>query len=309
MAYVLFAMICVIWSTSFILIKFATQVFGPVSVGAMRCVGGAAALGVVWAIRQRYRRRRGIEPDTQAGRLHVHHLPWLAAPVFIGSAYPFVMQPHLIGKHNHSALFGMMVALVPLLTILASVPLLRLWPRPRQAIGVAIGLACFVTLAGVGQRIGVGLGDLALAATVPAAYALSNTLVKRGLAGVDVLTMTTLMLICAGCVLVPIGLVREPMRVGDAAAVWKAIGSVAVLSVIGTGLASVGFFWLIQRRGPLFAGMVTYLVPVGALLWGGADRETITPGQVLALGGILAGVALVQWPGRRAPRPNPAASD
>jgi drug/metabolite transporter (DMT)-like permease len=51
---------------------------------------------------------------------------------------------------------------------------------------------------------------------------------------------------------------------------------------------------MILERGPLFAGMTTYVVPVLSLLWGTLDHERITPQQMLAIGGVLAMVALVQ---------------
>ncbi|NBC11279.1 MAG: EamA family transporter [Planctomycetes bacterium] len=140
--------------------------------------------------------------------------------------------------------------------------------------------------------------DVLLAASVPACYALSNTYIKRSLSHLEPIRLTTLTLALAGAVLLPLGLLTEPVRWSDASAGWRAIAALGVLGVVGTGLAMLMFYGLVQRRGPLFAGMVAYLVPVGALLWGGADKEPITPGQVIALAGILAGVALVQWPAR-----------
>ena len=72
------------------------------------------------------------------------------------------------------------------------------------------------------------------------------------------------------------------------------VASVVVLGVLGTGLAVFLFYKLILSQGPLFAGMVAYLIPVGALLWGWADGERITLLQVSALAGVLAMVAVVQ---------------
>ena len=40
--------------------------------------------------------------------------------------------------------------------------------------------------------------------------------------------------------------------------------------------------------------MTTYLVPLGALLWGWLDRETVTPLQLACLIGVLAMVGLTQ---------------
>jgi drug/metabolite transporter (DMT)-like permease len=59
------------------------------------------------------------------------------------------------------------------------------------------------------------------------------------------------------------------------------------------------FYRLIQARGPLFAGMVTYLIPIGAVAWGWADGEPVSTRQLVALAVILAAVALVQWPERQ----------
>ena len=60
------------------------------------------------------------------------------------------------------------------------------------------------------------------------------------------------------------------------------------------------FIWMILKKGPLFAGMTTYVVPVLALLWGTLDHETISTQQMLAIGGVLAMVALVQTGSRAA---------
>ena len=48
--------------------------------------------------------------------------------------------------------------------------------------------------------------------------------------------------------------------------------------------------------------MVTYVVPLLALMWGQYDEEQLTPLQILAVAGILAMVALVQWRAAAAPR-------
>jgi drug/metabolite transporter (DMT)-like permease len=74
-----------------------------------------------------------------------------------------------------------------------------------------------------------------------------------------------------------------------------AIASVAVLGVFGTGVAIWLFNKLIYEQGPLFAGMVTNLVPIGAVLWGWADDEVVTAIQIWALVGIVLMVSLVQF--------------
>jgi drug/metabolite transporter (DMT)-like permease len=75
----------------------------------------------------------------------------------------------------------------------------------------------------------------------------------------------------------------------------QAIACLAVLGIVGTGIAIWLFTRLIIERGPLFAGMVTYVLPVLALAWGAADGEPITAFQIGAMAGVLAMVALVQF--------------
>ncbi len=47
-------------------------------------------------------------------------------------------------------------------------------------------------------------------------------------------------------------------------------------------------------KGLLFAGMVTYLIPVEVLLWSWFDSERITPTQLCAIAIILLMVGFVQ---------------
>jgi len=64
--------------------------------------------------------------------------------------------------------------------------------------------------------------------------------------------------------------------------------------------------WLIVTKGPLFAGMVTYVVPTLALVWGALDGEVITSRQLLAMAGVLSMVALVQFGGAEGAKPQAA---
>jgi drug/metabolite transporter (DMT)-like permease len=64
---------------------------------------------------------------------------------------------------------------------------------------------------------------------------------------------------------------------------------------LSTGIATLMFLRMVQDQGPLFAGMVTYVIPLVALAWGQFDGERLTTLQIAAISGVLAMVALVQW--------------
>ncbi|MEM7627445.1 MAG: DMT family transporter [Planctomycetota bacterium] len=306
MVYVWFVLVCLIWGGSFILMKKAAVVFGPLSIGTGRVLGGALVLGLVLAAVAWRRRAREQAPRGARAAWSWSTAGALAVVVGFGFLYPFSMQPYLIGKLGQSGFIGMMVALVPLLTIAASAVLLRTWPSVRQWAGVLAGLACMPVLFGVGRELGVAAGDVALAATVPLGYAVSNTWIKRRLSDWSPTVLTATACGAAGMFLLPAAWAREGAAAAEsvtqhpASAVWVAVGSVLVLGMLGTGVATMLFYRMIQQRGPLFAGMVTYVVPVEALLLGLADGEAVTRWQGVALGVILLSVALVQWPGKAA---------
>ncbi|MEM9915706.1 MAG: DMT family transporter [Planctomycetota bacterium] len=307
MVYAWFVLVCLIWGSSFILMKKAAVVFGPLTIGAGRVLGGAIVLGVMIGIAAQLRREASTESPQGDGRswrerFSLPRFGVLMVVVVLGFLYPFSMQPYLIGRLDQSGFIGMMVCLVPLLTIGASAVLLRTWPGWRQWVGVSVGLVSMPALFGVGLELGVSGWEFALAATVPMGYAISNIWVKKKLSHWSPAVLTASACGLASLILVPVGVTREPMRFEDAATLdvaW-AIGAVLILGIMGTGVATVLFYRMVQQRGPLFAGMVTYVVPVQALLFGALDGEAVTPWQVVALVVILGSVALAQWPSRAA---------
>jgi drug/metabolite transporter (DMT)-like permease len=68
--------------------------------------------------------------------------------------------------------------------------------------------------------------------------------------------------------------------------------SATVLGIVGTGVASVTFYMLMKKAGPVFASMVTYGIPFVAIAWGISIGETITLKQVAGMIVILLGVKL-----------------
>ena len=67
---------------------------------------------------------------------------------------------------------------------------------------------------------------------------------------------------------------------------------IMILGVVGTGIANVLFFKLIQMSSPVFATSVTYLIPIVAFFWGLLDNEMLTPVQFFGAFIILIGVYL-----------------
>ncbi|MEM8864214.1 MAG: EamA family transporter [Planctomycetota bacterium] len=309
MPYLSFAAICLLFGSNFILMSRATQAFGPMAIGAGRVFGAIVVLLVMW---------RWLTPAARVPREK-----WLSC-LFVGllaNGYPYVVQPYLIGTAKamgggagHS-FFGMMVAFTPLLTILVSIPMLGIRPTARQLVGVLGGLAFITLLMYDGSVRGVTPMMLAMTVSIPLCYATANTYLRAYLNDVPALALSVTMLVSPVVLLTPLALfdgVLEPFHLAGPAEPtnWPtAIAAVVMLGFLGTGLTMWLFVRLVQSQGPLFAGMVTYVVPLVALAWGSFDAEQITTRQLVAIAGVLSMVALVQFGAAKTKPANTALPD
>ena len=75
-------------------------------------------------------------------------------------------------------------------------------------------------------------------------------------------------------------------------AVQHSVLFIMILGVVGTGIANILFFKLIQMSSPVFATSVTYLIPIVAFFWGLLDNEMLTSVQFFGAFIILIGVYL-----------------
>ena len=74
-----------------------------------------------------------------------------------------------------------------------------------------------------------------------------------------------------------------------------AAGSLALLGLIATGLATVVYFKLLRSAGATFLAQMNYLIPVWALAAGAAFlKEQVVPKTIFALMIILLGIAISQ---------------
>jgi drug/metabolite transporter (DMT)-like permease len=293
-AYIQFVLICLFFGSNFILMDRATRYFGPIEVGFGRLLSATAILALIWLLLERRK------------RISWRDLGNVALVGLISNAYPYAIQPMLIAQGFGHSFFGMMVAFTPLLTIMVSIPLLGIKPTARQLIGVLVGLGCVVLMMYDGNLRGISPLLLTIAVTVPLSYALGNTWLRRTLSDAPPTPIGVVMMLFAMAGLAPLvasqqlqaelGVLPPDPRV-DAAI---AIPALLTLGALGTGACVWMFVRLVQTHGPLFAGMVTYVVPVLAMLWGLADGETITTQQIIAITGTLSMVALVQAPQKRA---------
>jgi drug/metabolite transporter (DMT)-like permease len=270
-----------VWGASYLFIKVAVDEIEPTAMMFFR-TAVAAALLVPFLLAQSGA-RRGLEELRSAWR------PGLVLGV-INAALPFT----LIAwgeKHIDSGVAAIANATVPLFVLLLAI---RFRPSERatglRLVGVVLGFAGVAVLAG-GNPDGGWWAVAGTLAVVVASFSYATGQLYGQLRTVDTRgpVLATAAMIGGTVVLLPFALVQLP----DELPGWKAVSSVAALSILGTALAQLVLFRMLRLHGSARTSLVTYLLPVTALFYGVVllDEE-LTAAVFGGLALILAGVAL-----------------
>jgi drug/metabolite transporter (DMT)-like permease len=286
----LLAALAAIWGGSYLLIKYALEdLSAPMIVWSRVAVAAVVLLGLI---------RMTMGPGAVRGVGHeLHHRPRSA--LLLGTlavALPFT----LITLGELEVPSGLTAILISPASLF--VALFAPWIDPseridrRQAAGMLIGLAGVALVVGVEsvQSLGELLGALAMIGAA-AAYGLSSFVVK-GRYGHLAAMQTSLVSISVTAVLtLPLALATLPSALPG----LRAVLAVLALGAVGTALAFVIFYKLINEVGAGRASLVSYLAPGVALFYGALLLdEAITAAAVAGLVLILGGVGLAS---RRAP--------
>jgi len=270
------AVLALIWGSSFILIKKSLIAFSPIQVGTLRVIISMIVL-LPFALS-----RRTEFASSPKG--------WILAVGVIGSAIPAVLFSYAQTKID-SSLAGLLNTLTPIWVIIFGVLFFNLKTTRNKKVGVALGFigALFLIYFNAqGEYSNMIFGLLIVVATF--CYATSVNIIKAKLASVNALTITVFSYIMAGILVLPLFLYTLDSQVTQSIDFYSSLAAVSVLAVFGTALGSVIFFRLTQRTDPVFSSMVTYLIPIVALLWGFWDGENITLFHLIGMAIIFLGI-------------------
>lgn len=277
--------LALIWGTSYVLIKWGLEVFSPAQVAALRLGISALALAPLAVT-------------------HLRRITWKQVPLLIvigltGTGLPSFLFPFAQTQIS-SSLTGMLSGLTPLCTfILAWLFFSDRGASGRQLLGVLLGLGGALLLAWAAPGFGGKTTQFAYAGFILLAcfcYATSSNLVGAYFRELPSLTITVTSFFLVG---VPAliwagtqGAVLETISEAAGDTGWKALGYVSALAILSTVLASIIYFRMVQRTGPVFASTVSYIIPVVALSWGLLDGESMNWLQIPAIVLVLTGVFL-----------------
>lgn len=254
----LLILLSVVWGGSFLFVGVAVKELPPLTIVACRVVLAAAVLQLVLAA-------LGL-------RLPHDRRAWGA---FLGmgllnNAIPFTL---IVWGQSHiaSGLASILNATTPLFTVVVAHFLTadEKLTGPRLA-GVAVGFCGVAVMLGASALAIRDAGVAAQVAVLGAAlsYACAGVFGRRFRAmGIRPLTTAAGQVTASSLVLLPLALaVDRPWTLP--APSGGALVSLAGLALVSTAFAYILFFRLLARAGATNAGLVTFLIPVSAILFG-----------------------------------------
>lgn len=272
----LFMALSFIWGSSFILMKEGIKELSAYQVAAIRILSGGLVLLPIGI-----RKIKGI-PRNKFGYVVLSGLLGSFIPAFL-----FCIAETRID----SSLAGFLNALTPVFTIIVGILFFQSTVQTKKIVGVVIAFSGMVVLLFSNGMPGLqdfGYASFVLMATL--CYAVNVNMVNRVLKGIRPLDLAAVSLgaltIPSLLVLVMTGYFSLPVT----DRFLYSTGASVVLGLMGTAVATVLFYMLLKKAGPLFASMVTYGIPFVALFWGLVTGETINAVEIVALAIILTGV-------------------
>jgi drug/metabolite transporter (DMT)-like permease len=272
-------LLALIWGSSFILIKKALVGLSPIQVGSLRIVFCAIFMLLIGS------KTLPTIPHTKWKNIAVTSLFGTFIPAFL-----FAIAQTQIS----SSVSSILNSLTPLSALILGALLFNLEVRRTQLLGVLIGLIGTVILIvnGMSTQPGQNYYYAFFVVIATICYAINVNLIKKYLSDTKPLAITTgnflVIFIPALVILVSTGFFT---KLNDEA-LQHSLLFVMILGVIGTGIANVVFYKLIQISSPVFATQVTYLIPIVAFFWGLLDAELLTIYQLIGAFIILMGVYL-----------------
>jgi drug/metabolite transporter (DMT)-like permease len=277
--WLILVILALIWGSSFILIKRGLVGLNPFQLGSLRIIFCAVFLLLL-----------GFK---SLASITLRQWKFIALTSLFGTfipAYLFALAETKVS----SSICSILNSLTPLNTLVLGSLLFGLHFKRNQFIGIIVGLIGTALLIFMGVHQEGSENDyyaiLVLIATL--CYATNVNLIKRYLSDVKPLSITT------GNFAVMLGPAIFILFLTDFTTkmtlplTQHAMLFVLVLGILGTGVANVLFYKLIQISSPVFASSVTYLIPMVACLWGMMDNEMLNSFQLLGAFVILTGVYL-----------------
>ena len=271
--------LALIWGSSFILIKRGLVGLTPYQLGAFRIFFAGLFLLIIG-----FNSLKSIPKQKWK---------YIALTALFGTFIPAFLFS-IAETRLDSSISAILNSLTPLNTLILGVLSFGLIFKRSQIYGVIIGFIGSILLVFNGAihhpEQNYYFSIFVIIASI--CYALNVNLIKKYLSDLSPLSITTgnfAVMILPAILILTFSGIEETIAI---AKTRHSIFFILLLGILGTGIANIIFFKLIQISSPVFATSVTYLIPIVAFFWGLLDNEMLTPVQFLGAFIILIGVYL-----------------
>lgn len=268
-----------VWGSSFILIKKGLVGLTAYQLGSLRIIFAALFLLLI-----------GFKSLV---KIPLHQWKYIALTAMFGTFIPAYLFS-IAETEIDSSITAILNSLTPLNTLILGAAFFGITFRRSQIWGVIIGLFGSLLLVFNGAvnhpEQNYYYAILVLIASI--CYATNVNLIKRYLSDLPSLSITTGNFLVLLFPALGILFFTDFLDVVHVEKVQHSLWYILILGVVGTGIANIIFFKLIQISSPVFATSVTYLIPIVAFFWGLLDNEILTFVQCIGAFIILVGVYL-----------------
>lgn len=277
--WVYLAVLALVWGSSFILIKKGLIGLTALQVGSLRIVFAALFLLLI-----------GFK---SLFKIPKEKWKYIALTSLFGTFVPAFLFA-LAQTEIDSSVSSILNSLTPLNTLILGALVFGVSFQRRQVFGVFIGLlgSLLLVFNGAMNHPDQNYYYAILVIIASICYAVNVNLIKRFLSDLSPVSITTgnfLVLLFPSLTILYLTGFTSAIHIEK---VQEAVLFIIILGVVGTGIANILFFKLIQISSPVFATSVTYLIPVVAFFWGLLDNEMLTSIQFFGAFIILIGVYL-----------------
>lgn len=289
----LLVLLALFWGNSFLFVKLAVEQVAPGWIVAGRLTVGGLLVVALVLIRARVQGQRelGLPLDRRS-------LLALLAIGSLGTGLPWLGQAWA-QQFLDSGLTAVLNSTTPVATLALAVVAGQERLYRSRVVGLAIAIMGTLIVIGGEVRAGGPLLALLVAVGATLGYGFGTVMTRATISGrFRPLPATAVQLVMGSAVLSAVAFGAS----GPPVPVWEldVVPALALtgLGVLGTGLAFLIYFTLIERVGATNASMVTYLVPIvglvsGALVRGERFGWNVLVGAVV----LIAGVYLAQRTG------------
>jgi drug/metabolite transporter (DMT)-like permease len=277
--WLLFLLLSLVWGSSFILMKTSAEHLNGLQIGAVRIFAAGVSF-LPFAV-------------IYISRIPLRKMGIVILTGLLGNFFPALLFATAIKENGESSLASILNSLTPLFVIVIGVLFFRAKVAKNKIAGVLVGFAGLVMLSLLRGPVSANDNGVLLILIATIFYGINVNLVSHFLKGIDGLKIASVSLAIMAIPSAAIMWQQNVFSIAryDEEARWS-IAVACLLGIVGSAIATAVYYILIQRAGGLFASLVTYAIPIVAMIWGLLANESITGIEIGCLAIILTGVYL-----------------